>query len=220
MSAIGESYKRYFDARIKEDRSAYILSNIAKLRETLTGCAQENNAADPVVQEEVKEKAMNKVVSVWNKTFTFEKFPIRTFVDTDGVLYFVVDDVCAVNDRISSALEWRRKGERAVSPVVTPDGIQELSVLSESTLYRVITCCNSFTATELLKWVAYTVITDVRHNGLYDDKGKLPPEVELDMTQAALDNAITVVRRFGFTGNNALLAAIRYMQWVDEVADE
>lgn len=90
----------------------------------------------------------------------------------DGEPWFVAKDVC---DALT--LENSRKAtasldddEKGVSPIVTPSGTQQMTIVSESGLYNLIFQSRKAEAKAFRKWVTSEVLPSLRKTGRYELK--------------------------------------------------
>lgn len=101
---------------------------------------------------------------------------IRT-KDVNGVSWFVAKDICdalgLVNSRKATAS--LDNDERGASPVVTPSGVQEMTVVNESGLYGLIFQSRKPEARAFRKWVTNVVLTSIRRTGSYSSTGVQTP---------------------------------------------
>ena len=105
------------------------------------------------------------------KVFTFNENnkPIRVEL-VDGEPWFVAKDVC---DALT--LENSRKAtasldddEKGVSPIVTPSGTQQMTIVNESGLYNLIFQSRKPEAKKFRKWVTGEVLPSIRKTGRYE----------------------------------------------------
>lgn len=106
-------------------------------------------------------------------TFNPNNAPVRVQV-INGEPWFVAKDIC---DALT--LENSRKAtasldddEKRVSPIVTPSGTQQMSVVNESGLYNLIFQSRKAEARAFRKWVTGEVLPTIRRTGRYELKRK------------------------------------------------
>lgn len=107
------------------------------------------------------------------KVFTFNASNQNIRVQMkDGEPWFVAKDVC---DALT--LENSRKAtasldddEKGVSPIVTPSGTQQMTIVSESGLYNLIFQSRKAEAKAFRKWVTSEVLPSLRKTGRYELK--------------------------------------------------
>ena len=105
------------------------------------------------------------------KEFTFNASNQNIRVQmNDGEPWFVAKDVC---DALT--LENSRKAtasldddEKGVSPIVTPSGTQQMTIVSESGLYNLIFQSRKPEAKAFRKWVTSEVLPTLRKTGRYE----------------------------------------------------
>jgi anti-repressor protein len=102
------------------------------------------------------------------KVFEFEGSKVRV-VEKDGQPWWVAKDVCDVLEHSNSrkAIELLDDDEKGVSKVYTLGGIQDMTVVSESGLYTLITRSNKPEARKFRKWVTSDVLPSIRKFGGY-----------------------------------------------------
>lgn len=109
------------------------------------------------------------------KVFTFNASNQNIRVQMkDGEPWFVAKDVC---DALT--LENSRKAtasldddEKGVSPIVTPSGTQQMTIVSESGLYNLIFQSRKAEAKAFRKWVTSEVLPSLRKTGRYELKSQ------------------------------------------------
>ena len=105
------------------------------------------------------------------KVFTFNASNQNIRVQMkDGEPWFVAKDVC---DALT--LENSRKttaslddDEKGVSPIVTPSGTQQMTIVNESGLYNLIFQSRKAEAKAFRKWVTSEVLPSIRKTGRYE----------------------------------------------------
>lgn len=106
---------------------------------------------------------MNKLVK-----FDFQDKEVRTvYIDTN--VWFVAKDVCDIlrisNNRMAiSRLETFEKG---VSNIDTPGGNQQMTIISESGLYKLMFSSRKEEAKIFANWITTEVIPSIRKTGSY-----------------------------------------------------
>lgn len=106
-------------------------------------------------------------------TFNPNNAPVRVQV-INGEPWFVAKDIC---DALT--LENSRKAtasldddEKRVSPIVTPSGTQQMTIVNESGLYNLIFQSRKAEARAFRKWVTGEVLPTLRKTGRYELKRK------------------------------------------------
>jgi prophage antirepressor-like protein len=120
--------------------------------------------------------------------FEFESNQIRVAV-INGEPWFVAKDIANILEHSNStvlvaSLKDREKG---VSQVSTPGGNQEMTVVSESGLYRILMRSDKPKAEGFQDWIAEKVIPSVRKTGGYTLSIKDPIELIIESAQHLLE---------------------------------
>lgn len=106
---------------------------------------------------------------------------VRT-VEKEGELWFVGLDVCRClgikNNR--DAVEKLDEDEKGVVNADTPGGVQELTVVSEAGVYRLVFSSRRPEAERFKRWLAHEVIPAIRKTGSYGKEADIlpPPAME------------------------------------------
>lgn len=103
-------------------------------------------------------------------------------IDKDGELWFVGLDVCrilGIKDH-HQALERLDEDERGRYTVPTPSGDQDMIVISEAGVYRLVFTSRKPIAERFKRWLAHDVIPQIRKTGFYgmDAEVITPPPTE------------------------------------------
>ncbi|MDC6407393.1 Bro-N domain-containing protein [Xylella fastidiosa subsp. multiplex] len=108
--------------------------------------------------------------------FHFESQAVRTVVDDHGEVWFVGKDVAAVLGYAdhSKALSAHCKGEAKRLPLQTPGGMQEVRIISEPDMLRLIVSSKLPAAERFERWVFEEVLPTLRKTGTYSTPGALP----------------------------------------------
>lgn len=110
-------------------------------------------------------------------TLSYESKEVRT-VQNAGEIWFVANDVCeilGISDAKSSVREFD-SDEKGVQTLHTLGGEQEMLVVSEAGLYRLIFRSYKPEARAFQKWVMKEVLPSIRKTGSYGTLPALPPE--------------------------------------------
>lgn len=108
-------------------------------------------------------------------SFNFENTAeVRAF-ERDGVLWWVLADICQVLDHTNSRMAADRldNDEKGVSIVYTPGGPQEMTVINESGLWSLVLTSRKPAAKRFKKWITSDVIPTIRRTGHYGDASGL-----------------------------------------------
>lgn len=101
--------------------------------------------------------------------FAFSGQQVRVVLGEDGSPWFVAADVCGVlgYQHTGSALRSLREGQKGVRRMHTPGGAQDVTVLSESGLYRLTMRSDRPEADAFQDWVTDDVLPAIRKTGSY-----------------------------------------------------
>jgi prophage antirepressor-like protein len=91
-------------------------------------------------------------------------------VQIAGAPWFVAADVCRALGFVSPATVNTRKlasDQKGLSPICTPGGMQSLSVISESGLYKLVMRADGAHAIPFQDWVTRVVLPAIRKDGGY-----------------------------------------------------
>lgn len=101
--------------------------------------------------------------------FDFSGQQVRVAADEHGEPWFVARDVCAVLDiaHVGSALRGLADDEKGVRTEHTPGGPQQVAIVSEPGLYRLIFTSRKVEAEAFRRWVVHTVLPSIRKTGSY-----------------------------------------------------
>ena len=99
---------------------------------------------------------------------SFEEQEIRTVVE-DGTIYWVAKDVAAIlgYSNLSDAISRHCKGVVKRYPLPTPGGMQELRIIGEPDLYRLIASSKLPEAERFERWIFEEVLPAIRKTGGY-----------------------------------------------------
>jgi hypothetical protein len=101
--------------------------------------------------------------------FQFNTNQVRVLM-IDGQPWFVASDVCKILDleNTSRAIARLKEYEKGVTTINTLGGNQEMAVISESGLYRLILTSRKTQAEPFQDWVCQEVIPTIRKTGKFD----------------------------------------------------
>lgn len=108
-------------------------------------------------------------------TFDFQNHAVRTVV-IGGEPYWVARDVAEVlgYKDATTAVRSHCKGVQKLHPLRTAGGVQEVRVIGEPDLYRLIAHSNLPAAVEFEAWIFEEVLPTIRRTGSYDAGVKGP----------------------------------------------
>ena len=100
--------------------------------------------------------------------FNYGEIPVRTVL-IDGEPWWVLADVCQVltlgsPHKVADRLDADEKGRNLIP---TPGGPQEMTIISESGLYKVILRSDKAEAKPFTRWVTHKVLPAIRKTGSY-----------------------------------------------------
>ena len=160
--------------------------------------------------------------------FAFEDHLVR-IVTRDGEPWFVARDVCRALDLGTPQMAFQRipDDEKDVSETDTLDGrggAQEMVILSEPGLYRLIFRSNKPVAERFRRWVFHEVLPAIRRTGRYgvddaaevDGAGEAPADRTDREKRIALDQVTEARITFGPRAARALWRAVG-LPWVAEM---
>lgn len=107
--------------------------------------------------------------------FSFESHSVRAF-NIDGNPWFVGKDACdalGYKDTVN-ALKLHCKGVAKYHPLQTPGGVQEVRIINEPDIYRLITGSHLPEAERFEKWLFEEVLPTIRKTGSYSLPGAGP----------------------------------------------
>lgn len=102
------------------------------------------------------------------QTFDFDRMDVRV-IEQEGQPWFVAKDVCFAIGRSwnGAVLSPLKKDEKGLLPTVTPGGPQNIAVISESGLYKLIMRSDKPEAKAFQDWVRRVVLPAIRKDGAY-----------------------------------------------------
>jgi prophage antirepressor-like protein len=143
--------------------------------------------------------------------FTFESFNVRIITDANGEPLFVAKDVCEsleYKDTVN-AIKQHCKGVAKYHPLETAGGTQNVRVIREPDLYRLIAGSNLPSAERFEKWLFEEVLPSIRKTGRYEVQ---PAKAKTDRALArevkeVFNCFFSIARTCKFDGNMAILSA-------------
>ena len=124
-------------------------------------------------------------------TFNFHNSPIRTITDPKGEIWFCGTDVCNILGYQNSrkALQDHCK-EAGVTKRYTPttSGNQEITIINEPNLYRLIIKSRKPEAERFEAWVFEEVLPQIRKTGSYSQNTHEIRPLEITLKVQMLDN--------------------------------
>ena len=126
--------------------------------------------------------------------FNYHNHPVRTTQRPDGTTWWVAADVCAVLDirNVSHACARLKDHEKGIVTNDTPGGDQDILIVSEPGLYRLIMGSRKPEAEAFQHWVFHEVLPEIRRTGSY---GKpTTPAVHNQEIQVLIDTLVRLDR--------------------------
>ena len=115
----------------------------------------------------MKRKNLPEVVP---KFFEHEQFGEIRFIQQNGELWFVAADVCRALDIQNSrdvVAKQLDDDEKGVATIYTLGGAQQMNIISEPGLYRLIFMSRKPEAKKFKRWVTHEVLPSIRKYGYY-----------------------------------------------------
>lgn len=105
------------------------------------------------------------------KNFDFNGHGIRVITNEENQVFFVAKDVCDVlnysNSRDAIAKHCKKEGV-AICDTPTESGIQQMTIINEGNLYRLVLKSKKKEAEKFESWVCDEVLPTIRKTGKYD----------------------------------------------------
>ena len=119
--------------------------------------------------------------------FAFQQNQVRVLM-LDNNPWFVAMDVCKILDleNTSRAIARLKDYEKGVTIVNTPGGNQEMAIISEPGLYRLVLTSRKPEAEPFQDWVCQEVLPQIRKTGSYQAKPKSEIELLIESAQHLL----------------------------------
>nr|DAQ49573.1 MAG TPA: repressor domain protein [Caudoviricetes sp.] len=109
---------------------------------------------------------MNNTLTV---NFTFDHAEVRTVTEGE-IIWFVGKDVATILGHTNPERAIRKfvdEEDRGVTELVTPGGIQSVTVISEYGVYSLILSSHTVEARQFKHWVTHEVLPSIRKQGFY-----------------------------------------------------
>lgn len=109
---------------------------------------------------------MNNTLSL---NYMFNQSQVRTLVDED-IVWFVGKDVATILGHTNPERAIRKfvdDEDKGVTELVTPGGIQSVTVISEYGVYSLILSSHTEEAKQFKHWVTHEVLPSIRKHGFY-----------------------------------------------------
>jgi anti-repressor protein len=120
--------------------------------------------------------------------FDFEKQPVRTVI-IDNEIWFIASDVTKILEYVNGkqAVIEHCKGVYKKYPLKTSGGMQDLSIIDESGLYKLILASKKPNAIKFKEWVTEKILPSIRKTGSYSVTPKKELSIE-EMTLLVIQN--------------------------------
>lgn len=109
------------------------------------------------------------------KIFDYAGQQVRTFL-TDGEPWFIAADVLAILELDRTAVRRLDDDERGVRSMHTRGGAQDVSIVSEAGLYRLVLGSRKPEVRDFKRWVTHEVLPSIRKTGAYSVAPALPQD--------------------------------------------
>ena len=147
--------------------------------------------------------------------FDFNGKEVRAITGEDGSVWLVAKDVCAVLGISNSrdAIRDLDEDEKGVVIADTPGGPQNVSIISESGLYKLTFRSNKPEAKAFTKWVTAEVLPAIRKTGVYvAPKPFLPAIEQIPVVSKAHKALVSMAKSMGLSPNQAALSAAQSLR--------
>lgn len=113
----------------------------------------------------------------------FENLPVRSIVDESGKTLWVAKDICDILGYANhaDALATHCKGVAVRYPLQTTGGIQEVRVIGESDVFKLISRCTLPAAEKFNNWLFGEVLPSIKKTGTYTLPSSRPNHVAGDL---------------------------------------
>jgi prophage antirepressor-like protein len=126
--------------------------------------------------------------------FDFEAQQVRTVI-IDNDIWFVASDVTRILGYVNGkqAIIEHCKGVYKKYPLMTSGGMQELSIINESGIYKLVLASKKPEAIKFKEWVTEKILPSIRKTGSYSVTPK--PELSIEqMTLMVIENLQTKIQ--------------------------
>lgn len=121
--------------------------------------------------------------------FDFNGHGVRVIRNTNDQVFFVAKDVCDVlnysNSRDAIAKHCKKEGV-AICDTPTESGIQQMTIINEGNLYRLVLKSKKKEAEKFESWVCDEVLPTIRKTGKFETKAPVPISIEDALIQQLL----------------------------------
>ncbi len=145
--------------------------------------------------------------------FSFESFNVRVITDDNGEMLFVAKDAAEALEYKdpTTAIKSHCKGVQELHPLQTAGGTQNVRVIGEPDLYRLIAGSTLPSAERFEKWLFEEVLPSIRKTGGYQIKQPKPKAEKLSPlareVKASFNCFMHIAKLCGIEKNMAVLSA-------------
>lgn len=146
-------------------------------------------------------------IQLTESTFVIKSATLRHHLDEHGEPWFLAKDVCDYLELVNPSNAYARvpDEDRGVRTVDTPSGPQEMIIVNEPGLYRLIFQSRKPEAEAFKRWVFRELLPTLRRQGYYKMPGReLPSERRGGKGGHGRQPFLDVIRARGFSGARAL----------------
>ena len=136
------------------------------------------------------------------QVFIYGCEPVRT-IDKDGEIWLVAKDVCDILGMTVEATRRLDDDEKGLTKIQTPGGMQDLTIINESGLYKLTFRSNKPEAKKFTKWVMSEVLPSIRKTGQYETGNHRKRMTEFDR---AMKQGKEVYISMGYKGKKLAVA--------------
>ena len=122
------------------------------------------------------------------QVFNYKEQQVRT-VEVNGEIWFVAKDVCDILELSDVSMATRNldEDEKGTSKVCTPGGMQNMTIVSEAGLYKLIFNSRKPEAKEFTRWVTHEVLPTLHRAGTFTINQPQISLEELELRRNALN---------------------------------
>ena len=122
------------------------------------------------------------------QVFEYKEHEVRT-TEIDGEIWFVAKDVCDILEIVnpSDAVKDFDDDEKGIANIYTIRGMQDMTVISEAGLYKLIFNSRKAEAKEFTRWVTHEVLPSIRKTGKYS-VSSTPVDLEIRLKELDAKN--------------------------------
>lgn len=144
------------------------------------------------------------------ETFKFEGANVQIIIDEKGELLFAAKDVARAlgYSDTTNAIKQHCKGVVFYHPLQTAGGMQDIRIINEPDVYRLIFGSNLESAERFQNWAFNEVLPSIRKTGSYSvSKRKSQPTAILPSVAKEMRAALQIAKMLGLKDNQAKLHA-------------